>query len=64
MCVVSNIFSINIKIQNQTINTLIMDKDFILKPEDIKDIISPMGFCLVSNLITMDGLKVGFMYRE
>lgn len=41
-----------------------MDKDFILKPEDIKDLIPPMGFCLVSNLITMDGLKVGFMYRE
>jgi hypothetical protein len=41
-----------------------MDKDFILKPEDIKDLIPPMGFCLVSNLITMDGMKVGFMYRE
>lgn len=41
-----------------------MDKDFILQPEDIKDLIPPMGFCLVSNMITMDGMKVGFMYRE
>jgi hypothetical protein len=41
-----------------------MSKDFILQPEDIKDIIPPMGFCMVSNMITMDGMKVGFMYRE
>ena len=41
-----------------------MDKDFLLKPEDIKDLIAPMGFCLVSNLITLEGMKIGFMYRE
>lgn len=23
-----------------------------------------MGFCLVSNMITMEGKKVGYMYRE
>jgi hypothetical protein len=41
-----------------------MEKDFKLQPEDIKDLIPPMGFCLVSNMITVEGLKVGFMYRE
>lgn len=37
---------------------------FILQPDQIKDLIKPMGFCLVSNKITVDGEKVGFMYRE
>jgi len=37
---------------------------FKLKPEEIKDLIPPMGYCLVSDKITVDGLKVGFMYRE
>jgi hypothetical protein len=41
-----------------------MDKDFLLQPEDIKDLIPPMGFCIVSNKITIEGSKVGFMYRE
>ena len=37
---------------------------FKLNPEDIKDLIPPMGFSLVSDKITIDGLKVGYMYRE
>ena len=37
---------------------------FKLKPEEIRDIVPPMGYCLVSDKITVDGLKVGFMYRE
>ncbi len=37
---------------------------FKLKPEEIKDIVPPIGYCLVSDKITVDGLKVGFMYRE
>jgi len=42
-----------------------MDKfNFILQPDQIKDLINPMGFCMVSNKITVDGEKVGFMYRE
>jgi len=41
-----------------------MSADFKLQPEDIKDLIPAMGFCLVSNMITVDGMKVGFMYRE
>lgn len=41
-----------------------MENTFKLQPEDIKDLITPMGFCIVSNMITVDGMKVGFMYRE
>jgi hypothetical protein len=37
---------------------------FKLKPEEIKELVSPMGYCLVSDKITVDGMKVGFMYRE
>lgn len=37
---------------------------FKLKPEQIKDIIPPMGYCHASDMITVNGEKVGFMYRE
>ena len=37
---------------------------FLLKPEEIKDLIPPMGYCLASDKITVEGMKVGFMYRE
>jgi hypothetical protein len=32
--------------------------------ENIPQRVKPMGFCIVSNKITVDGEKVGFMYRE
>jgi hypothetical protein len=38
--------------------------DLKLKPENLKDLVPPMGYCIVSNTIAVDGLKVGFMYRE
>jgi len=41
-----------------------MNNKFQLKPEDIKVLIPSMGYCLASDKITVDGLKVGFMYRE
>jgi hypothetical protein len=42
-----------------------MAKDsFKLQPEDIKDLLPPIGFCLVSNQITVEGMQVGYMYRE
>lgn len=42
-----------------------MAKDsFKLQVEDIKDLLPAMGFCLVSNQITIDGMPVGYMYRE
>lgn len=37
---------------------------FKLKPKDIKDLIDPMGYCVASDRITVDGYNVGFMYRE
>lgn len=37
---------------------------FKIKPEEIKELIPPMGYSIVSDKITVDGLKVGFMYRE
>lgn len=38
--------------------------EFIIDPEQIKDLIKPMGYSIVSNIISQDGLPVGFMYRE
>jgi hypothetical protein len=35
-----------------------------LQIEGIPQHIKPMGFCIVSNKITVDGEKVGYMYRE
>jgi hypothetical protein len=37
---------------------------FKLKTEEITDLVTPIGYCLVSDKFTVDGLKVGFMYRE
>lgn len=37
---------------------------FKLKPDEIKEIISEMGSCIASDKITVDGLPVGYMYRE
>ncbi len=42
-----------------------MDKHpYVLKAEEIKDLIPPMGYCYASDMITIDGLKVGYMHRE
>ena len=41
-----------------------MHKQFKLKAEDIKQLVDPMGSCLASDKITVDGLQIGFMYRE
>jgi hypothetical protein len=37
---------------------------FKLKPEEIKEVIPSMGSCIASDKITVEGLLVGFMYRE
>lgn len=34
------------------------------KKTNIKEEIQSIGFCLVSNMITLEGKKVGYMYRE
>ena len=41
-----------------------MRKQFKLKPEQIVPIIEGLGSCLASDQITVDGRKVGYMYRE
>ena len=35
-----------------------------LKPEELKVLIPPMGYCYASDMVTVDGYKVGFMHRE
>jgi hypothetical protein len=39
-------------------------KSFIIKEEDIKDLVANWGYSITSNMITVEGMKVGFMYRE
>lgn len=40
------------------------DKIFKLSSSEIKEIIIPIGSCVASDKITVEGLKVGYMYRE
>jgi hypothetical protein len=41
-----------------------MSKSFRLRAEEIKALVSGKGSCFASDLITVHGHKVGFMYRE
>lgn len=41
-----------------------MHKKFRIKADDIQQLIEPMGSCLASDKITVDGLAIGYMYRE
>ncbi|MBQ4216232.1 MAG: DUF2185 domain-containing protein [Bacteroidales bacterium] len=40
------------------------DNKYKLQVSDIRDLVKPMGYCIASDRITVDGAKVGFMYRE
>ncbi|MBN1252182.1 MAG: DUF2185 domain-containing protein [Bacteroidales bacterium] len=40
------------------------EKRFLLSDIEIKDLMPSIGYCYVSDKITVDGMKVGFMYRE
>lgn len=40
------------------------DKNFTLTQEDIKELIAPMGYGFVSDKITVEGLPIGYMFRE
>jgi hypothetical protein len=40
------------------------EKNFKLNAEDFGDLVPPMGGCIATDKITVDGLKVGYMYRE
>ena len=39
-------------------------KQLFLAADQIKRLIEPMGYCIASDRITVDGGKVGYMYRE
>lgn len=40
------------------------EKSFLIPGEDIKTLAAGHGACIASDMITVDGRKVGFMYRE
>lgn len=39
-------------------------KNFKIKSDEFINLVSPMGGCFATDKITVDGLKVGYMYRE
>ncbi|MGS2738743.1 DUF2185 domain-containing protein [Sinomicrobium sp. M5D2P17] len=41
-----------------------MTKNYKLKAEQIKKLIPKLGGCFATDKITVDGLRVGYMYRE
>ena len=41
-----------------------MDKTFKINAKDIKHLIQPMGACVPTDKITVDGELVNYMYRE
>ncbi|MDW7690798.1 DUF2185 domain-containing protein [Flammeovirgaceae bacterium SG7u.111] len=43
---------------------MLSEKKLLLKKDDIKELIKPMGGCYATSRITVDGAKIGFMYRE
>lgn len=38
--------------------------NFKIKAEDIRPLASNIGYCYATNKITIEGCKVGYMYRE
>lgn len=40
------------------------DKNFKIKADEFVDLVQKMGGCLATDKITVDGMKVGYMYRE
>ncbi len=41
-----------------------MEKDFSLSNEDIKPLVKGYGACIATDMITVEGYPVRFMYRE
>lgn len=41
-----------------------MNKKYQISPENLKKIIDTQGSCIASDKITVEGLKIGYMYRE
>lgn len=40
------------------------EKKFRLSKDQIKELIKPIGTCYATDQITVDGLLIGYMYRE
>jgi hypothetical protein len=40
------------------------EKKFKMAPDQLKELVAPMGYCMATDRITVDGAKVGYMYRE
>jgi hypothetical protein len=41
-----------------------MNTQFVIPKEQLKELVPPMGGCFVTNRVTVDGCKIGYMYRE
>ncbi len=41
-----------------------MTKEYLLSADEIEPLAPNLGSCYASDAITVDGLKVGYMYRE
>jgi len=39
-------------------------KNFKIKAHEFVDLVNPMGGCFATDKITVDGMNVGYMYRE
>jgi hypothetical protein len=40
------------------------EKNFRIPPDQIQQVIAPMGACFATDHITVEGRKVGYMYRQ
>ena len=41
-----------------------MEKKFAIAKEQLQPLVEPMGYCLASDRIMVDGHAIGYMYRE
>ncbi|MEM6691690.1 MAG: DUF2185 domain-containing protein [Planctomycetota bacterium] len=41
-----------------------MNKKFRLDAEEIESLLPPMGYCIATDRITVEGAKIGYFYRE
>jgi hypothetical protein len=44
--------------------TNMKDKQFKKLPHEIIQLVEPMGACMATDMITVEGFKVGYMYRD
>jgi hypothetical protein len=58
---ISSTFTLTVSFQFQGVT---MSKKFKLLKEQIKPLVGSLGSCIATDMITVDGLPVRFMYRE